>query len=496
MNNTTTPQHCLKVNGILCNVLWVISLTHLAYCFFFPAPMDNFIRCITIALPNIIFLFVQKKGNSKPIFSKLNMMFRYFAPVTSMCLAVSYVGRLEMNIFFMIAAFIASSMYFDEKFFLRIIILVNIFNLAILVQLDGNILLIINLIVSLNIAGFSMRFLTKWSNRLIKDSEKEATTNKQLIDKLEHTFSVIDENTTRLNEQILDNSHNISLISTVSKKLTTTTTEVAEGTHTQSKTICDINNMMENIQTAVNTAYNVSNDSITVSQNARNTADKVSTSIENLNSNANNMESVVDVSISKINELVSQVNLVTTALASIKNIASQTNLLALNASIEAARAGEVGKGFSIVANEIKSLANDSNTVASNTDEILVATVATIEDVLEKIKELQDVSSLNKESTNSVILAFDEINETYSSINTNISENLDAISNIKDLCDNATKGLLDISEVAYKNSGLAQETLAMTEEQTASLDDINESTASIKDLSESLSTLLSSELSIS
>ena len=116
MNNTSASQHCLKVNGILCNAKWVISLTHLAYCFFFPAPKDNFIRCIVIALPNIIFLLIQKQGNSKPVFSHLNLLFRYFAPITSMCLAVSYVGRLEMAIFFMIAAFIASSMYFDERY--------------------------------------------------------------------------------------------------------------------------------------------------------------------------------------------------------------------------------------------------------------------------------------------------------------------------------------------------------------------------------------------
>lgn len=484
MNNTLLQKHHTKVNNVICNVMWLLVVAHLVYVLVFPRPMDNIIRALVILVPNTIFMLIK----NKPKFQKVAP---YFPPIILMLLANNYYTQMEMTIYCMIGSFVLAAMYFEHRYFLHILIIGNISELLITYGLQLDMLLVSNLMLSTNIVALAIYYLAKWGNTLILDSIKDSLYNKDLVNKLEHTFTAIDTNTSALNQHISSNTTNVSHIAEVNKQLYNISNEVAEGTIYQSSTISDINTTMQHIKDRINTAYTLSDSTTKSSKDAKTILEDALDSISMLNSNVDNMGIAVSSSITRVNELISQVERVTTALSNIKSIATQTNLLALNASIEAARSGAAGKGFSIIATEITSLANDSSVLSSEIDNIMVHITSTINNVLSEIVDVEKTSSIGQTSAKTVTLAFNKVIDTFEAIDTNILQNLNAIYDIKSLCTDTANGLNDIASVSIKNSGLAQETLAITEDQTSSLDDIQTATQHIKSLSEALNALTSS-----
>ena len=255
-----------------------------------------------------------------------------------------------------------------------------------------------------------------------------------------------------------NSSINADNISHAVEEISKGSISMAEDIQTATGDVFDMGKRIEDIVTGIDELSKVSGNMEVSGKNAV----KIMNELEMSNKRTVEAIGVVAENVEATDKAVGEIS---AAVELINEIANQTNLLSLNASIEAARAGEAGKGFAVVANEISSLATQSNESA---DKIADVIGMLVEDSKRSMRKMDDVKKFLDEQQKNLQNTIQEFSIVEDGI-VDTKKHSDSMDIRVKECDNSRQSVIDtISGL----SAIAQENASITEETTASMQELN------------------------
>lgn len=390
---------------------------------------------------------------------------------------------------------LVASAYYDKTVVIVDAVVTLLANIVFMIIYPSEFLIMNNLpvwifiMIEFTLASLIATLIADETFKLFRNAEvKEKETSKlynyqqKITDNIKQVFNTLKSTSDNI-YQSLDQFNEMS------HQIAQSTQEIASGSVNQTHEVNESLNIFNQLSEKIINSEDEINKTIESMNNLKENNDLGLQSINDLSSKfAENTKASAEV-LQGINNLSEKSTSIGNIIRTITEIADQTNLLALNAAIEAARAGESGRGFSVVAEEIRQLAEQSTDSTNKVSNILGEIINVIEKTQYTMEYTKDLEQESNNKLNTTVESFNNIvlsSENVIKLINMLSSELGKINNLKDTL---LKSMDTLAAISEQYSSSTQEVSASSEEQAATCENIIKSLDNLQEITKNLSEIL-------
>jgi len=373
------------------------------------------------------------------------------------------------------------------------------------------------------------------------ENDALGTAFNQMITNLKDTISTLQQNAITLDDESTQLMNGADQVNVATSQIATTIQEISRGTTMQAESVNRTANIMETLSHSVKSVENGSNDQSVAVENVSTKTEQITAAIKDVEhyvlsvqeqagaaaESAKEGSSTVDetlsgmhliqekvkLSVDRVNEMGQRSDEIGKIVETIDDIASQTNLLALNAAIEAARAGEHGKGFAVVADEVRKLAERSSVSTREIGELVRGIQQTVQEavlamnesskqvkagvlqaersgeslmkILDTAGKVNEQAGLASDAAQKIGVAANGLVEAIDSVAGVANQNKQEADTMAENSLNANSAIENIASISEQNSAAVEEVSASTEEVSAQVGEFRNSVQQLSEMAERL-----------
>ncbi|MBW7474430.1 chemotaxis protein [Paenibacillus oenotherae] len=271
----------------------------------------------------------------------------------------------------------------------------------------------------------------------------------------------------------------------ISKEMTTSFSEMSVSIETQTRSISDVSDAVQQMDSHVKQASMNATVLRGLSESTQELTGSGSSEMSILSQEVSRVADIIMATAERMHELNTQNEQISEIVLKITAISNQTNMLALNAAIEAARAGEHGKGFAVVSGEVRKLADTSRLAAEE-----IASI--VENIRVRTLELTDQVALGQQAAAVSLKATNTVDSVFRDVAGNTTEVLaqseavaELVRELQSISHTVAQEMSQIAASTEQNMASVQEMLAGLETQDSKINSVAESAVQLETLTKRL-----------